>query len=46
MPEDDALADIMAQERAEREQGIREASQTLERIARQAAQYKAHRGPM
>ena len=37
MPEDDALANMMAQERAEREQGIREASQTLERIARQAA---------
>ena len=37
MPDDDALADMMAQERAEREQGIREASQTLERIARQAA---------
>ena len=29
--------DVMREERALREQGIREASQTLERIARQAA---------
>ena len=34
----DVPDDVMAQERAMREQGIREASQTLERIARQAAQ--------
>ena len=34
----DVPNDVMAQERAMREQGIREASQTLERIARQAAQ--------
>ena len=33
----DVPDDVMAQERAMREQGIREASQTLERIARQAA---------
>ena len=34
---DDAMDDLMAEERALREKGIREASQTLERIARQAA---------
>ena len=33
----DVPDDVMAEERAQREQGIREASQTLERIARQAA---------
>ena len=42
MPEDDTVvadtpADMLAQDRARREQGILEASQTLERIARQAA---------
>ena len=42
MPEDDTVvadtpADMLAQDRAGREQGILEASQTLERIARQAA---------
>ena len=33
----DVPDDVMAEERAQREQGILEASQTLERIARQAA---------
>ena len=37
MTDDDATADLLAEDRAAREQGIREASQTLERIARQAA---------
>ena len=39
MPDDGTNVpdDVMREERALREQGIREASQTLERIARQAA---------